>query len=123
VLAADWPARGWESDAEEDEDGFDPYWGVLPDAAINRAALAAEAPFLARGPTLALLQPCSWHAALPCPAPGARPRASPAGACRGARLRPACHAAWPPAAPAPRAPATARPAVAARRKRAIGRRR
>jgi hypothetical protein len=56
VLAADWPARGWESDAEEDEDGFDPYWGVLPDAAINRAALAAEAPFLARGPTLNLLQ-------------------------------------------------------------------
>lgn len=33
---------------EEEEDGFDPYWGVLPDAAINSAALSAEAPFLAR---------------------------------------------------------------------------
>lgn len=48
MLAADWQGRGWDSDVEEEEDGFDPYWGVLPDAAINSAALSAEAPFLAR---------------------------------------------------------------------------
>ncbi len=48
VLAADWQGRGWDSDVEEEEDGFDPYWGVLPDAALNSGALSAEAPFLAR---------------------------------------------------------------------------
>ena len=48
VLAKDWAGCRWDSDAEEEEDGFDPYWGVLPDAAINAAALSSEAPFLAR---------------------------------------------------------------------------
>ncbi|KAK9832062.1 hypothetical protein WJX81_003439 [Elliptochloris bilobata] len=48
VLAKDWAGCRWDSDAEEEEDGFDPYWGVLPDAAINAAALSAEAPFLVR---------------------------------------------------------------------------
>ena len=50
VLAKDWAGCRWDSDAEEEEDGFDPYWGVLPDAAINAAALSSEAPFLVRLP-------------------------------------------------------------------------
>ena len=47
VFSSDFGARGWEEDGEED--GFDPYWGVLPQDACsgNEDDLTADAGWLA----------------------------------------------------------------------------
>jgi hypothetical protein len=60
VFSRDFGARGWE-DGGGEEDGFDPYWGVLDDAKLGEADLTADAPWLA-----AQLAPLLGHHARKC---------------------------------------------------------
>lgn len=59
VFSRDFGARGWEEEGEED--GFDPYWGVLDDAKLGEADLTADAAWLA-----AQLAPLLGHHARKC---------------------------------------------------------
>lgn len=45
VLSPDYGNREWDS---EEEDGFDPYWGVLPEAPMQEGDLRGDAAFLVR---------------------------------------------------------------------------
>ncbi len=43
MLSAEYGNREWDS---QDEDGFDPYWGVLDEAQLREGDLRADARFL-----------------------------------------------------------------------------